>query len=418
MPGNFRITACRATAPHPVGRPAAGGFPAGYHGPSRAERILQDLRSIRVSPPENHKAMNEEQSGANGVSPHAPGGLLVPPSPLSAYEQAQIDSIARWKSTESSRLSQMVELVSVPISWGVRRMVPAEVVRQAIGLLERLAERKRGTGSAGDVAERRRLSLEECDRLAAEAIQQAERMSASRGLILRQVRNAVIGHLPFQLVTAMAAITRIGHCYGYPLDRPLDRAVLLDVLELALIENPGRRLRLLEKMHAALDAPEGSGLDVKEIAAAAGRDVLADELADGIVARIPLVGGVIGFIGDRTFVQTAGEAAVRFFQERRLRDEGKVAGIPPSANRYRRSSINEVGRALGETAYAGGAIIGFTATLPVYALGRLVGRFRGPLVSGAVAGGLQAAADAQQFWDGAVNIGSVMPAATVDIAPA
>lgn len=364
--------------------------------------------------------MSHEHVGSNGDSPHTAGGLPVPVSPLSAYEQAQVELIARWKSTEASRLSQMVELVSLPISWGVRRMVPAEVVRQAIGLLERLAERKRTAGSGGpdEVLARRRLSIEECDRLAADAIQQAERMSASRSLILRQVRNAVIGHLPLQLVTAMAAITRIGQCYGYPLDQPLDRAVLLDVLELALIESPTRRRQLLEKMHAALDAPEGSGLDVKEIAAAAGRDVLADELADGIVARIPLVGGVIGFIGDRTFVQTAGESAVRFFQERRLRDDGKVTEIPPSPIRYRRSSINEVGRALGETAYAGGAIIGYTATFPVYALGRLVGRLQGPAVSGAVNGGLQATADARQFWDGAVNIGSSLPAATVDIVPA
>jgi hypothetical protein len=330
------------------------------------------------------------------------GSLTACPQP-SAYEARQIEQIARWKSTEPSLLTQAVETVAQPISWGVKRVVPASVVRQAIQLLNRLADTRLRTGSGAapftqeDILDQRAIPLDACDQLAAQVIRQAERIGASRGLLIRQLGSAVIGRLPLQLVTAMATITKVGHCYGYPLDRPLDRAVLLDVLELALVETSTRRRDVLARLHAALDTPDASGLDVDEIAAAAGREVLADELADELVGRIPFIGGMIGYIGDRTFVRIAGEAAVRFFQERRLRDEGKVIDIPPARVHFRRSSVSEVGRAVGETVYAGGAILGFTVTLPVFAVGRLAGRWGGPLVAGAVAGGHQAVEDAEQL---------------------
>lgn len=366
---------------------------------------------------------NDVPHEANG---HDPGGAIdaiaLRPQ-LSDYEASQVEQIARWKSTEPSLLTQAVEMVAQPISWGVKRVVPSEVVRQAIHLLNRLADAKmRKSPEALAMARRALLTrrhqpLDVCDGLSVQVIRDAERLSAGRGLVIRQLGNAVIGRLPLQLVTAMATITKVGHCYGYPLDRPLDRAVLLDLLELALVEACSKRMDVLARMHAALDKPEATGLDVQEIAAAAGRDVLADELADELLSRIPLIGRMIGFIGDRTFVRVAGEGAMRFFQERRLRDEGKVTEILPSRTRFRRSSLSEVRRALGETIYAGGAIIGFVATLPVCAVGSLARRLGGPVVDGAAAGGMQAVEDVEQLWVGGQNFLDVAPVPILDVTP-
>ena len=325
---------------------------------------------------------------------------------LTPYELEQVDSIARWKSTEPSRLTQTVELVAQPIAWGVKWMVPAEVVRRAIRLLNTMAESKLpGVGGGNqptrdEIVAQRQLPLEACDRQAQQVIQKAEHISAGRGLVVRQLGNAVVGRLPFQLVAAMATIAKIGHSYGYPLDRPLDRAVLLDVLELSLIEDCGRREVVLARMHAALDHPDQDNLNVDEITAQAGRDVLADELADELVTRVPIVGSVIGFISDRTFIRIAGEAAVRFFQERRLRDEGKVREIRPAPVRQRRSSFSEVSRAVGETVYAGGAIVGFAATFPVALIGRGLGSWGGPVTAGAAAGAAAASRDASGLLHG------------------
>ena len=326
--------------------------------------------------------------------------LAPPANCLSPYEQEQIDLIARWKSTEPSRLTQTVELVAQPIAWGVKWVVPAEVVRRAIRLLNTMAETKLpGVGGGGqptrdEIIAQRQLPLEACDQRARQIIQKAEHISAGRGLVIRQLGNAVVGRLPFQLVAAMATIAKIGHSYGYPLDRPLDRAVLLDVLELALIEDCSRREVVLARMHAALDHPDQDSLNVDAITAQAGRDVLADELADELVTRVPIVGSVIGFISDRTFIRIAGEAAIRFFQERRLRDDGKLREIPPAPVRQRRSSFSEVSRAVGETVYAGGAIIGFAATFPVALIGRGLSGWGGPVTAGAAAGAAAASRDA------------------------
>ena len=325
---------------------------------------------------------------------------------LSPYEQQQIDLIAHWKSTEPSRLTQTVELVAQPIAWGVKWVVPAEVVRRAIRLLNTMAESKLpGVGGGGlptrdEIVAQRQLPLEACDQQAQEIIQKAEHISAGRGLVIRQLGNAVVGRLPFQLVAAMATIAKVGHSYGYPLDRPLDRAVLLDVLELSLIEDCSRREVVLARMHAALDHPDQDSLNVDEITAQAGRDVLADELADELVTRVPIIGSVIGFISDRTFIRIAGEAAIRFFQERRLRDEGKVREIPPAPVRQRRSSFSEVSRAVGETVYAGGAIVGFAATLPFALIGRGLSGWGGPVTAGAAAGTAAATRDAAGLLHG------------------
>lgn len=325
---------------------------------------------------------------------------------LSPYEQQQIDLIARWKSTEPSRLTQTVELVAQPIAWGVKWAVPAEVVRRAIRLLNTMAESKLpGVGGGGqptrdEIVAQRQLPLEACDQQAQEIIQKAEHISAGRGLVIRQLGNAVVGRLPFQLVAAMATIAKVGHSYGYPLDRPLDRAVLLDVLELSLIEDCSRREVVLARMHAALDHPDQDSLNVDEITAQAGRDVLADELADELVTRVPIIGSVIGFISDRTFIRIAGEAAIRFFQERRLRDEGRVAEILPAAVRQRRSSYGEISRAVSETVYAGGAIVGFAATFPIALVGRGLSSWGGPVTTGAAAGAAAASRDAAGLLHG------------------
>ena len=115
-------------------------------------------------------------------------------------------------------------------------------------------------------------------------------------------------------------------------------------------------------------------------------DVVADELADEIVTRIPLLGSLVGFVADRTFTHAAGESAMRFFQERHLRDTGKVSSIPPSAARLRKSSLSEVGSALGQTIYAGGAIVGFTATFPVAFVGRMLSWWHSPVTLGGIDG--------------------------------
>lgn len=308
---------------------------------------------------------------------------------LTAYEWEQVHEIADWKSTEPSRLTQAVDAVTFPIAWGVKRVVPREVVRKAIDLLDRVSSRELGSwrkthleDGRWNLEHLRDATLEECDQLALELIVETEHSSAGRGLVVRQIGNAIIGRVPFQLIAAFALIAKIGHCYGYPLDRPIDRAMLLDLLELSFTEHPAGRVKLLDRLNTSLDHPESESLDADDLAVTAGRDVVADELADELVGRIPVLGSLVGFVADRTFIRTAGESAMRFFQERHLRDAGKVVSIPPSAARLRKSSLSEVGDALSQTVYAGGAIVGFTATFPVAFVGKMLSWWQSPITLG------------------------------------
>jgi len=316
-----------------------------------------------------------------------------PKPELTSYELEQVQHIAEWKSTEPSRLTQAVDAVTFPIAWGVKRVVPREVVRKAIDLLDRVSSRQLGSwrkthleDGSWNLEYLREAPLDECDQLALDLILETEHMSAGRGLVVRQIGNAIIGRVPFQLIAAFALIAKIGHCYGYPLDRPIDRAMLLDLLELSFTEHPAGRVALLDRLNASLDHPETENLDADALAVTAGRDVVADELADELVGRIPVLGSLVGFVADRTFIRTAGESAMRFFQERHLRDAGKVSNIPPSAARLRKSSFSEVGNALGQTIYAGGAIVGFTATFPVAFVGKMLSWWQSPITLGGIDG--------------------------------
>jgi hypothetical protein len=309
-----------------------------------------------------------------------------PKPELTSYELEQVQQIAEWKSTEPSRLTQAVDAVTLPIAWGVKRVVPRDVVRKAIDLLDKVSSRQIGSwrkanleDGSWDLEKLRQAPLEECDALAIDLILDTEHMSAGRGLVVRQIGNAIIGRVPFQLVAAFAMIAKIGHCYGYPLNRPIDRAMLLD------------------RLNASLDHPDADSLNADDLAVQAGRDVVADELADELVGRIPVLGSLVGFVTDRTFIRTAGESAMRFFQERHLRDAGKVSNIPPSAARLRKSSFSEVGNALGQTIYAGSAIVGFTATFPVAFVGRMLSWWQSPITLGSIDGSTAAVRSAKML---------------------
>ena len=65
---------------------------------------------------------------------------------LTAYEREQVEQIAEWKSTEPSRLTEAVDAVTLPIAWGVKRVVPRDVVRKAIDLLASTAVTRKSDG--------------------------------------------------------------------------------------------------------------------------------------------------------------------------------------------------------------------------------------------------------------------------------
>jgi hypothetical protein len=316
-----------------------------------------------------------------------------------AYERSQIDAIARWKSTGPSRLAEAVDRLTAPLTWVVGHFVPRSVVTRLVSTMEEVAARSdsarevaRSAGVA-DVRELAGASLETCDRL-------AERFSAwaERFALVESTATAFGGplfHVPAQLIAALRSVSRIGHCYGYPLDQPVDRATVIDIMEISMLQSVGDRRRTVAALHAAFqrhsDALEGAG----DVLARTSRNMIAEEALD----LVPVVGTAVSFLFDSQFMHAVDETARRIYQERWLRDRGVVAAIDPAVSVARRSSLAEMGLALGQGLYCAGALVGFAASAPARLVQHAVG-CRGPIGRGARHGSDRAVRDAREFLDG------------------
>jgi len=319
---------------------------------------------------------------------------------LSDYEALQVRRIARWKSTAPSRLSAMIDTATAPVTWAVGHFIPKRVVAKLVTSMESVAHKadsleevKRAAG-VGDIHELRGRPLQECDRLAAKFSARAERFA-----VVESTASGFAGplvHVPQQLIAALRSIMRIAHCYGYALSKPIDRVIVIDILELAMMQDPAERHEVLEKLFAAADARDETIPGEGDLIARTSRNMIAEEVLD----LVPVVGTAVGFLFDSTFMHSVDEAARRVFQERWLRHNGRVTSIPPAAAVERRSSLEEFGLALGQLMYTSGAVIGFTVTIPGAIVKNLLGRRRTPLSLGARHGTDNAVADARQFLAG------------------
>ena len=323
--------------------------------------------------------------------------------PLTDYEALQVRQIAEWKSTSPSRLSELVDLATAPLTWVVGHFIPKGVVTKLVTSMESIAEKADSqqevmeAANASDVLDLKNRSLEECDRLASRFSARAERFavveSTAAGL------GGPLFHIPQQLIASLRSIMRIGHCYGYPLTRPVDRLVIIDILEIAMVQQPPERQAVLRDLFEAAAARESSLEGEADLIARTSRNMIAEEALD----LVPVVGPAVSFLFDCTFMQSVDQTAHRVFQERWLRHNGLVTAIPPAEGVYRRSSLQEFGLALGQLLYTSGAVVGFTATFPGAFVQKLVGRRKSPVSLGCRHGTDRAVGDARHFIAGVKN---------------
>ena len=319
---------------------------------------------------------------------------------LSDYEALQVQQIAQWKSTAPSRLSELVDVATAPLTWVVGHFIPKGVVTKLVTSMEAVAEKADSqtevleAAGVSDILDLKNSSLEQCDRLANRFSARAERFavveSTAAGL------GGPLFHIPQQLIASLRSIMRIGHCYGYPLTRPVDRLVIIDILEIAMVQQPPERQAVLRDLFEAAAARESSLEGEADLIARTSRNMIAEEALD----LVPVVGPAVSFLFDSTFMHSVDETARRVFQERWLRHNGVISAIPPATGVYRRSSLQEFGVAFGELLYTGGAIVGFTVTFPGAFLQKLVGRRKTPVSLGCRHGTDRAVGDARRFLSG------------------
>ena len=174
-------------------------------------------------------------------------------------------------------------------------------------------------------------------------------------------------NVPVLLAATLRSIARIGHCYGYPLDTEIDRVFVLGILELSTVDDPARRLELFRQLRdlgtgARRLAPKGKPLSLEGVSSA-----MFEDLAFGAV---PILGDVTSILMDYDFVRRVDITARRVFQERWLKDRGKLDEIFPAPESRRRSSLEGGADLLAQMAYVGSYGIAFGLTLPLAVIAR------------------------------------------------
>jgi hypothetical protein len=297
---------------------------------------------------------------------------------LTLYETDQADQIAAWKSEPPNPVAELWHLVVLQATKVVTKLLPEAFVRTAIessyNAAEKLAGRDGVARRAGvkDISELREKPLEECDRLAKEV--------AAAARVLATVEGAVTGaagavttliDVPLLFGSALRTIVRIGYCYGYSGDGPNDRYFNLGVLTIATAGSLATRLERLDQLK-----------DLEEILIEETQvDLIRSELLSflfqlELFEEIPGVGVISGAVLNLSFMHRVDVTARKVFQERWLKDNGKIAEIAAAEEVPRNLAVGWSGLA-GRAIYATTHKVAFAVALPAFAIasvGGLVGK--------------------------------------------
>jgi hypothetical protein len=292
---------------------------------------------------------------------------------LTAYEAEQVRRIAAWKSEPPNPLTELWKRLSLPVASAIEKLIPDPVVRAAVAAAYDASDFLAGEESvkrrAGlpNLAELKHRPLEECDALArragatAQVIALVEGAATGAGGVLTTLLD-----VPLLFTLAIGSIRRIGHCYGYPLKTARDRHFVFGVL----IASMAGWLEL--RRHRINQLRELEDLLIEEIQ----EDILVDEALSflfqlEIFEDIPGIGATSGAVLNWFFMRRVDETARMVFQERWLRDNGKVAQIEPAEVHARALASGWAG-ALNRATYSGSYCVGFGLSLPFYTAAALL----------------------------------------------
>jgi hypothetical protein len=275
--------------------------------------------------------------------------------------------IAAWKARDSSAAHGLVDRVAGKVARMAGRVVPDRLAHRAIRGLYTMADRAAGPGNPTLLALGDR-SLEQCDPMVKRVGRRAHGLSLVGGLATAPGGSLTIA-LDVLLLYALAiwAILKIGRCYGYRLEGPEERAFVLGVLIAAVTESRKRKRQLaLERWK-----------DVGETMLTEAQEHLVIEESASLLVRleafgaVPGIGTIVICVLHFRLIQRVERAARFAFQERRLREEGKVVVIEPGVA-FRPERMP---RGAGRHAIYRAA---FTLILPIALMGASLAQIRKP----------------------------------------
>jgi hypothetical protein len=294
---------------------------------------------------------------------------------MTDYESEQVKQIAIWKSRPPNPFAEMLRRVTIPGAKLAQKVVPDALVRRAIDQGFELAERLVGKEDVlrqADVenpSDLRKKPLEECDRLAlqtgifSQVFATAEGAATGAGGIL-----TTLVDIPLLFVLSLRTIIKIGHCYGYPHNQQKDRHFIIGTLIAALSGTLETRRKRLDELH-----------DLEDMLIAETQEELVSEEILSILFQleifegIPGIGAISGAALNLAYMRRVNVTARRAFQERWLRENGKVRSIAAAPAHALDLTPGWAG-ALRRAAYSGFYTAGFGVALPACLLASLFER--------------------------------------------
>jgi EcsC protein family len=292
---------------------------------------------------------------------------------LTSYETDQVAAIAAWKSEPPNPISELWQRMTLAGANVVEKLIPDRLVSVAIETSYDMAAKLAGPedikrqAGVRDLADLRDRPLEECDRLAKQV--------GKNALVLATVEGAATGaggvlttliDVPLLFALSLRTILRIGHCYGYALDDRKSRYYVLGVMTAALSGSLDSRRHRIHRLR------ELEHLLIEELQ----EETLAQEVTSflfqlEIFEEVPGVGAISGGLLNLAFLRRVDMTARRVFQERWLRDNGKLEAIAPARAHARHLATGWSG-ALGRTVYSGCYYLGFGVAIPVCIAAELI----------------------------------------------
>ncbi len=336
---------------------------------------------------------------------------------LTSYEAKQVALIAAWKARKPGLLKRTVETLKWPLIRVFDKLVSADQARTIFARVHQAADWEKGRDmiqralGIDHVKELYDGPLERCDGLVKKVTDISREIITSESLLANAGGVATeLLELPAEVMLALRTVHRVAGCYGYALDHPEDETLVMAIIGLSLLDDPAEKLRTSRLIRGLVDGTLTR--DDQQRLSTIAETKLKDEVGDDLVEQIgstlveekieegiPFLGAALGVVLDNAFIEGVEKAARFTFQERWLRDHGKVVEIAPAAAPQGDSApiVEGLTQAVYSTSYA----VSFGVVFPVaFAAKAAVAVLPAPATDGLTAGATAASRDVDRLIAG------------------
>ena len=283
---------------------------------------------------------------------------------LTGYEREARADIIEWRSADDDVLSSAVEAVQSSVGSAFTKITPEDVrmtletaIEGGLGMVQDGARFTFRVGSVLEAAQSEGLRADQVTDLRGEALEDLNRLAQSYhtpNKYLAALEGRVCGlggpgtaaaDLPLLFGIACRAVQQVGTCYGFNMDAPDVRPVVLSVFNVGAGASSAAKARFLLDLHVAAEAfakrwtyqkvaertvSGGAAQALKQMTRRLPQKIARKVTKQKLAQALPVLGAAVGATFNYAFLNKTLTAARRAFQTLYL--TGKYGpGSPPDA---------------------------------------------------------------------------------------